>query len=125
MGQVRALTERLRQTTKAFDAQHVVNAVSTDRRLVTLRSQWNKLSERARKLGEKRNLIGHTFLTWSSDKVFREIGLPWSERVEVSEKDDNDQISEIGTLTTEIAFYTTQLGILLPFSDDDQIITTV
>ncbi|OCK55434.1 hypothetical protein [Bradyrhizobium sp. LMTR 3] len=119
------LNDRLRLTTKAFDAQHVANVVSTDRKLKTLRSQWNTLSERARKLGEKRNLIGHTFLTWSSGKVFREIGRPWSERVEVSEKDDNDQISEIGALTTEIALYTTELGTLLPFSDDDQIITTV
>lgn len=117
------LNERLRLVTKAFDAPQLVNGMSVDRKFKALRSRWNKLSERTRKLGEKRNLIGHTTLSWSNGKVLREIGRPWSQRTEVTETEDNALIADIATLTTEIARYTTELGSLLPFADDDQILT--
>jgi hypothetical protein len=41
----------------------------------------------------------------------------------VTEREDNALISDIATLRTEIARYTTELGSLLPFADDDQILT--
>lgn len=117
------LKKRLQLVTKVFDAPQLMSVVAADRKLKALRSSWNKLSERARILGEKRNLVGHTFLSWSNGKVLREIGRPWSQRTEVTDEEDNALISDIATLTTEIACYTTELGSLLPFADDDQILT--
>jgi hypothetical protein len=74
------LNERLRLVTKAFDAPQLMNVMSADRKLEALRSNWNKLSERTRKLGEKRNLVGHSSMSWSNGKVLREIGRPWSQK---------------------------------------------
>src|SRR5258707_14716003 len=44
------LNERLRLVTNAFDTPQLMNVMSVNRKLKALRSNWNKLSERTRKL---------------------------------------------------------------------------
>lgn len=116
------LTHRLSSATKAFEAQPVSSRISKDKELRRLRRHWESLREEARKLGEKRNSIGHTYLSWRDGKVQREIGRPWSEKTVVSKAEDNVLIKDLTELTVEIGKLTTKLGQLLPFADDDQIL---
>jgi hypothetical protein len=117
------LDQRLKLVTKAFEAKPVSVRISKDPRLKKMRQQWGSLRERARKLGDKRNEIGHTSLSWHNGNVMRAVGRPWSEQVPVSEAEDETIVSTIGALNNEIGQFTTQLGELLPFADQDQIHT--
>jgi hypothetical protein len=87
------LKTRLASATKAFDAPMIASRVKQNPQLKQMRRQWEDLRERARTLGEKRNEIGHTLLSWHDGKVVREVGRPWSEQVVVSAKEDEDLTS--------------------------------
>lgn len=117
------LSCRLKLTTKAFEAKPVSSRVSKHPRLREMRRQWETLRERARQLGDKHNEIGHTFLSWHDGMVTRAVGRPWSDQVKVTEAEDEALVSAISALEIEIGRFTTELGELLPFADQDQIHT--
>jgi hypothetical protein len=123
--QFEKLNVRLTRVTKAFQKPSVSARISQNQQLKEKRRQWETLRQKARGFGDKRNEIGHTFLSWSVGKrvVVREIGRPWNEQFPVSEAEDNELAKDIGALGIEIGRFTTELGGLLPFADDDQIIT--
>jgi len=116
---------RLKFVTKAFEKGAVSGRISKEERLKELRRHWEILRERARELGKKRNEIGHTYLSWhlGQQVVVREVGRPWGEQSPVSEAEDNSIVKSISNLGIEIGRFTTELGTLLPFADDDQFIT--
>lgn len=116
------LKQRLKATSKAFEAFHVAERIREDRQLQSLQQQWPGLRERAERLGEKRNMIGHTSLWWSAGQVLRQIGRPWNENIPVNEEEDNALSNDLHNLAHEIGTITTQLGTLLPFADHDLII---
>ena len=113
---------RLKRVTKAFENPHVSGRVGQGARLGQLRRDWESLRERIRILGQKRNEVVHTTVHWSGGKVTRQVGRPWKQSALVSEVDDNALWSDLGKMATELAQYTTELGRLMPFADDDQII---
>ncbi|TMJ03417.1 MAG: hypothetical protein E6G97_09780 [Alphaproteobacteria bacterium] len=116
------LDGRLTRVTRAFENAPVAGRVRQDARLQQLRRDWEALRERVRSLGLRRNEVVHTALGWSDGKVIRQIGRPWKQTTVVSDTDDNILWSELGNMANEIQSYTTELGRLLPFADDDQII---
>jgi len=117
------LNKRLKLVTEAFAANPVSSRISQDQRLQEMHRQWACLCDRARHLAEKRNEIGHTYLGWRNNMVTREISRPWNDQVPVSEAEDEALMSKIGALAVEIGRYSTELGKLLPFADQDQINT--
>lgn len=117
------LNQRLKATSKAFATPQISERISKEKRLELLRRQWPGLRRRAEVLGEKRNMLGHTYLLWGEGKVWREVGRPWNEKIPVTEDEDNALSQEIAQLTQEIGALATELGNLLPFADHDRIIT--
>jgi hypothetical protein len=118
-----SLSKRLSETATAFAATAVQRSLQANPRAVELYGQWPAFRERAKALGEARNKVAHSTLTWSANKVVRSIGRPWNEATEVSAEEEKELIRQLFILTNEIGVYTTELGTLLPFADDDRIIT--
>jgi hypothetical protein len=116
------LTARLTSATAAFEASLRVNSTP---RLQEMREQWNNLHEQAKNIARKRNEIAHTSLCWHEGMVKREVGRPWGDLIVVSLQEDEAIASAIGTLISDLGVFTTELGHLLPFADDDQIHTIV
>lgn len=116
------LDGRLTRVTHAFENGHVSSRIGRHARLRQLRRDWETMRERIRSLGLRRNEVVHTVLGWSDGRVIRRIARPWTQTTVVSEADDNMLWSELGKMANELEAYSTELGVLLPFADDDQII---
>jgi hypothetical protein len=116
------LETRLTRVTKAFENDFVSVRITQEAGLRDMRCQWEDLREETRRLGKRRNEVVHSFLSYASDHVFREFGRVWNERKIVVASDEQDLISALGNMAMTIASWTTALGRLLPFADDDQII---
>ena len=116
------LNQRLKATSKAFSTPIISERISREVGLKLLRRRWAGLRQRAETFGEKRNMLGHTYLCWSDGKVWREIGRPWNEKIPVSEEEDKALNDSIHELAHEIGRYATELGSLLPFADHDLVI---
>lgn len=114
------LSARLAAVSNALNAPEISSTLkSTDLRIA--RREWQDLRERARSLGDERNRIGHTFLSYSNGEVVRQIGRPWKEKTTVSQAEDETLITSFVNLTTEVGQFTEKLGRLIPFADQDQI----
>lgn len=72
-----------------------------------MRREWERLHEKARKLGKERNAIGHTSLAWHRNAVVREVGRPWSEFEPVTPASDNRLLRDLSSLAIEIDVFTT------------------
>jgi len=116
------LEARLTRVTKAFDNADVSCRIQQHARLQQLRRSWETLRERIRALGRKRNDVVHTTVSWSNGKVIRQVGRPWKQAIVVSASTDQALWSDLGNMAIEVGRYTTELGRLMPFADEDQVI---
>jgi hypothetical protein len=89
-------------------------------------AKWQELEARALDLSDKRNDVVHSALAFAGGGVVRQIGDAVDQRhVPVNIQSDGKLVSELGKLAIEVGIFTTDLGYILPFPADDQIITSV
>jgi hypothetical protein len=109
---------------KAFEAPALNARIQAVVQLVALSNDWNVLRDKIKRLGDGRNDVIHGVLAWKAWKVVRTINHPWSKETIVDVQKENALADELGTTAVEVGRFTTELGRLLPFVDQDHIVTT-
>jgi hypothetical protein len=116
------LDARLKRVKKAFEEVTLDTRIQADPQLILLLGRWGALHDKTKRLGNSRNDVIHGVLAWKAGKVVRTINRPWSNESVVDVQKENALADELGTTAIEVGSFTTELGRLLPFVDQDQII---
>jgi hypothetical protein len=136
------IQDDLRQMRQEAKKQLIVHKLAEARELLTkervlrrlreagkadeVSAKWRELEAKVLELSDKRNEVVHSALAFSGGGVVRQMGNALDQKqVPVNIHSDAELVSQLGKLAIDLGMFTTDLGYILPFQADDQIITSV